>query len=210
MAIRTHKIATLQSVGAYLRAARHERGVSLDTAARELLIPFKYLEALEHDRSTALPKDEAPELRRRYAEYVGLDAAALDRVAADQGQVPGRKLMLTARQTRRLVVVLGMIAIAIFLVIKIERIFLPPMLAVEAPADGTSVGVPQLVVNGRSEPEAEVVINNKPVPITTEGRFETTIDLQKGLNLIKITAKKRYGRSVTEELHVLYRDDVEE
>ncbi|MBI5766004.1 hypothetical protein HZA71_02130, partial [Candidatus Falkowbacteria bacterium] len=48
-----------------------------------------------------------------------------------------------------------------------------------------------------------IIINNNNVFVDNEGGFQTTLDLQNGLNLIKITAKKRYGRAREVDLRVL-------
>ncbi len=65
----------MTSLGAYLRAQREERGVSLDTLIRETRIPRRAAEALEADRYEALP---APVFTRgfirAYLRHLGLPA----------------------------------------------------------------------------------------------------------------------------------------
>ena len=42
--------------------------------------------------------------------------------------------------------------------------------------------------------------------VDKDGNFSTLVDLQKGLNLIKITAKKRYSRISEAEIRVLFNE----
>lgn len=88
----------------------------------------------------------------------------------------------------------------------IEAIFRSPKLEIFSPIDGTITFERQLEVRGRSTKEAEVFINNSSILVDSDGYFNTLIDLQKGLNLIKISAKKRYGRASMAEIRVLFNE----
>ncbi len=70
--------AGLSSVGATLRAAREERGLTLSDISARLKFGVRQLDALEHERWDELPK--GPSLRglvRNYARLLGLDAEEL-------------------------------------------------------------------------------------------------------------------------------------
>jgi len=62
------------SLGELLRHAREDRGLTLDTIAKETKIPRRHLEALEHDNLAATPGPfyQRAEIRA-YARAVGLD-----------------------------------------------------------------------------------------------------------------------------------------
>lgn len=215
MAFRRVQIVQSRTLGDQFAEARAQRGINLDQAARETHIAFKYLEALERNDIGALPGEGyVRQFTKQYAAYVGLDPSRAWRLAQELIQQHQRRYFYIEQQQarpwprimRRAVVIGLMLAVVAFLSYRVERIFVPPPLVVSEPADGSSLVEPQIRVSGSSEPEAEIIINNNPVLVDTAGRFTTLIDLQKGLNLIKITAKKRYSRERTQEIRVLFRD----
>ncbi|HEY8476310.1 MAG TPA: RodZ domain-containing protein [Chloroflexota bacterium] len=64
----------METLGALLREARQERGISLGQVERDTHIRRKYLEALEHDEYSALPPPVYTQgIVRTYAQYLGLD-----------------------------------------------------------------------------------------------------------------------------------------
>jgi len=108
---------------------------------------------------------------------------------------------------RRGIICLVIILIMVFLVMKVFAIFSPPNLIIESPIDGLVTQERQIEIKGQTVKESEIVINNQNIYIDDDGWFLTNIDLQKGLNLIKITAKKRYSKINEKIIRVLYTDD---
>ncbi len=75
----------MSPVGTTLRKARLARGLTLEEAAAALHIKLPYLQALEEERWDALPsRAQGRGFLRLYADYLGLDAAAL-LAAAESG-----------------------------------------------------------------------------------------------------------------------------
>ncbi len=212
MATRSQRIQSLKTIGYYLQTARRGRGLSIDDVARGLHIAFKYIEAIELDKFEAIPNEILESLIRKYARHVHLDEQQMWQLYLIQKRGSKKRyfnldfhyLQTWPRLVRRALVVGVVGLVVIFLLIKVEQIFIAPTLTITEPRDGDVIYTPQTVVKGLSEPESEIVINNKAVLVDTAGQFETVIDLQKGLNLIKITAKKRYSRIQESEVHILY------
>jgi len=90
-----------------------------------------------------------------------------------------------------------------FLLWNINSIFRPPKLEIFSPLDGAIVFQRQLEIKGKTIKEAEITINNRSILVDVNGNFSALIDLQNGLNLIKISAKKRYSRFSNVEIRVL-------
>jgi cytoskeletal protein RodZ len=212
MATRSQRIQSLKSIGHYLKTARRGRGFSIDDVARGLHIAFKYIEAIEIDNFKAIPSEIIESSIRKYARYVHLDEQQMWQLYLIQKRGEQKRyfglnfqyLQMWPRLVRRGILAGIAVLVVIFLFIKVEQIFIAPPLTITEPRDGDIIYTPQTVVKGISEPESEIVINNKAVLVDTAGQFETVIDLQKGLNLIKITAKKRYSRIQESQLHILY------
>lgn len=104
---------------------------------------------------------------------------------------------------RRVFIWCSVLAVVAFIGFKVYSIFTPPAMAVLSPQDGLITKENKIEVKGYSVPEAEIIINNKNIYVDGEGKFSADIDLQKGLNLIKIYATKRYSRANEKEIRVL-------
>lgn len=70
----------MNSLGAFLRSKREERGIALEEMAEKSRIPLRYLAALEEDRLDALPGKVYERLFiRTYADMVGVNVEELSR-----------------------------------------------------------------------------------------------------------------------------------
>ena len=61
------------------------------------------------------------------------------------------------------------------------------------PADNQTITKTQVDVIGLTESEAQVTVNGEQVLSDEKGMFVKKIDLKKGVNIIIIVAKKKYG-----------------
>ncbi|MCI0406519.1 MAG: DUF4115 domain-containing protein [candidate division Zixibacteria bacterium] len=70
----------MNSLGAFLRSKREERGIALEEMSEKTRIPLRYLSALEEDRLDALPGKVYERLFiRTYADLVGINLEELGR-----------------------------------------------------------------------------------------------------------------------------------
>lgn len=67
---------------------------------------------------------------------------------------------------------------------------------------------PSLLIRGQTEPEATVTINQKPTEVKPDGTFESTVDLQKGKNKIKIMASDKAGNKTEQTLETTLQDKI--
>lgn len=200
-------------LGDRLREARASLGVSLSKASKDLGVAVKYLEAIENNRPKQLPGREYFNFfLKKYCSYLKLDFLVLQELVDKQpenhstDEAKNFNLFSWSKFHRSFFSFIAIVALLSFLFWNIEAIFRPPELEIFSPTDGIITFERQLEVKGRSTKEAEVSINNQPVLVDSDGSFDALIDLQKGLNLIKISAKKRYGRASTAEIRVLFNE----
>lgn len=200
-------------LGDYLREKRLDLGKTLKKASHDLNISIKYLEALENNQPGMMPgKEYFEKYLQIYIKYLNIEPAEIDLLKSQSEHV--KQLIDLKKQSRvawseylgQLAVILLGMAVIIFLAIRVNAIFMPPKLEIISPTEGLITISRQLEVKGESTPEAEIVINNKAVLVDQEGSFSTFVDLQKGLNLIKITAKKRYSRTSEAQIRVLFNE----
>jgi cytoskeletal protein RodZ len=198
--------------GDKLRETRLNRGLTLRKASRDLDVSVKYLEALENYDLSLIPRDLANPLIDSYANYLGLKYKELSELRQDTESF--KKVINLKKQS--LFSAYDMLAksflwlllsfFLLFLIYKVAVIFIPPPLTIEKPRDGLITYQRELTIVGSTVPEAEVFINNKAVLVDQKGQFSTSFDLQKGLNLIKITSKKRYSRMQEVTIRALFNE----
>ena len=212
---RSQRIIRAVGLGEKLKEAREDQNISLAQAARSLNIPFKYLEALEENRLSSIPGElYAKNFLTAYCRFLKLDFNDCWQAAKKLPGAQSRGIKIAEQKyfgrlpefLRRLPVAILILAILFFLLLSVQKIFLPPPLAIDYPTDGLKTAERQIRVVGRSDPEVDIVLNNRNILVDNQGRFEAQVDLQKGLNLIKITAKKRYSRPNEIDLKVLLTD----
>ncbi len=200
-------------LGECLAEARLEKGVSIRKAARDLSVPYKQLQDLEKNRPELLPSIAyARDLLRAYCAYLNYDfRKCWDQLSQcdfskKHDSLNHKHFQSWPKVIRRLGIVLAALAVLFFLGLRVNHIFAAPPIIIYAPQDETITQMKQIEVSGRSEKESEITINNRLVFVDNNGEFRTEIDLQKGLNLIKITGKKRYGQTKEVELRVLLKE----
>ncbi len=212
VAFTTKRITKSKTLGEKLREARLDRGLPLEKAAKDLNIAFKYLEALENNRLGDLPgKTYLKNYLRDYSCYLHLDFGELwdeakistQKEAKKFQAIHGRHFFVWSKFLSRLAAAFVIIILLVFIGWKISDIFRPPSLVISEPSDGYITSTSQIMLRGLSAKEAEITINNKAVFVDNQGKFEAAVDLQKGLNLIKISASKRYSREKDIILRIL-------
>lgn len=77
-------------------------------------------------------------------------------------------------------------------------------LSVSAPASGTTVTSPTVVIKGKTLPKADVFVNDTQVTADAQGNFSATITLDEGENTIVIAANDADGNSSEQELMITY------
>lgn len=200
-------------LGERLRQARLDRGATIKKASKDLNIAGKYLEAIERNQPGLLPSpDYFDKFLSAYGKYLNIPAEEISELKKRSEKIikvktaKKQNLVAWSEYLGHGLVLIIIIGLVVFLLWKVETIFQPPLLNIISPRDGLVTYDRQLEVVGLSTPEAEIVINNQAVFVDAAGKFTTTADLQNGLNLIKITAKKRYSRESEAQIRVLFNE----
>ncbi len=201
-------IARLETLGDKLQRLRMEARLALDDLAQQTGIQPKYLRALEAARYDLLPGDVyVRNFLRAYAEalHVNVDRVyelyeherAVVKYPGPTARLPqevqGVRSVNLPRLLRRAAVIGGVLILLVYLGFKVNTILKPPSLQVQSPAQDQVTGDLSILVEGVTESEAAVAINGQEVFTDPSGKFSERIDLQPGLNVIKISSHK--GRS---------------
>lgn len=198
------------STGASLRSLRKRQGISLDKIAEQTQIQRKYLEAFEENAYHLLPDPlyarhflrqfveaihgDADYFLSRYNEECGSCSAVTDQLRIPRQRTVRRLL----RRWRTWAKVLGMAcalgALFLYIGLQISNLLAAPTILVDTPADDIQTTVAALTVGGQTDQEVRIHVNGTPVLTDPTGRFEMRITLTRGLNIIEIEARKKYGK----------------
>ncbi len=207
MSFRSRPIAGPETLGERLRQLRVEANLTLVEVANELSIAVKHLQAIEESRYQDLPGQVyARNFVRQYIARLDLNqAAAMERfeqeyavMSAPQQRrnpiLPQRAKLEHPwwyRHGRLLTAGAAVVLVLGYFAWQIVQLLTPPGLTVTAPAQDLIVTAATFMVRGTTEPNTQVKINNEAVEVSAGGNFSVTIDLQLGLNTLKVTAKKK-------------------
>jgi cytoskeleton protein RodZ len=208
------------TLGDRLRAIREDAGLSLVEVGKRLSVNPKYLTAIEESRYRDIPGlVYARQFVRRYAELLETDVPmAMDIFATEYAVVsnarPSRRPLLTQRvstdfpwwrrHARALMAGVIVAAVLTYIGIQAAKNFLPPKLVVSDPAQNITTSLMMIVVEGTTDANASVTINDQDVQTDGQGQFRESIDLRLGLNTLRISAIKKHSaaRVVTRQVLV--------
>jgi hypothetical protein len=94
----------------------------------------------------------------------------------------------------------------IYLSYRLEKIVAPPLLELSNPAANLITKEHSLEIIGSTEPETQITINGEKIISDSTGNFLTTVNLKTGINMITVTAQKKYGQETRLIRQVLVED----
>lgn len=224
MAFIAKRLSREKTLGERLKSLRDEHRIKISTLAATLQIPEKFLADLETGRYKDLPEEiYVRNFIRAYANAFGRDSAAfLDlyelEVAAARGSRKAERMapaisikkndllptVLILRIAIAGILCLGLIA---YLGYEVKMITSPPSLTIFEPTDNAVTKTGEITVRGKVGQEAQITINGENVLADSSGYFKETLRLQRGLNMIQISASKRRSKEKTIFLRVVYEEE---
>jgi cytoskeletal protein RodZ len=208
-------IAAHPSVGQRLAARRAELDKTVMELARECNIQSRYLLALEEGEYRQLPGDVyAKSFLKVYAQALGLPADEVVRQYSSERiiyhktqyqtvdtfdkpvtKISWQQLLATPKLLRVGVLLSVGLLVTGYLGVKVTGIVSPPRLHLATPEKDIVTADTMIEVAGVTDEGAQLSINGEPVVADQEGKFTRKLDLQRGLNTVEITAKKKHSQS---------------
>ncbi len=202
-------------LGKQLLAQRQRFGWSLDEVAEEIRVPKKYLEALEKGDYKNLPSEiYSKNFLKKYLRVLGLPEAeylqnfflekqsyeTLHHVKDEskfRERVSASSFANAPKILRFVAVGLLLTFLLSYLALEIQKITAPPMLTIFFPEDNMVLQESAIDILGKTEAEAQVTINDEEVFPDAEGKFQKNVTLHQGINIIKISAKKKRSKETS-------------
>lgn len=216
--------SAVEGFGEALRELREMRFVSRDEVATMTGIHVSIIRALEDEHLQDLTD---PVYAERHVRAIAKSLGARDRYYVDKyralllsrGIGTEKPPLLTHRvhwkETFASVPMLrtvGMMAVVALCVgisaWKIHDLQQAPVISVFSPRDGEVVDSPHVRVVGHVDAGSSVLVNGESAVIDDQGNFVATIDVPRGLAMVHVDAKKRYGASRALDVHVIFSDTI--
>jgi transcriptional regulator with XRE-family HTH domain len=195
-----------ETLGQVFKRYREAEDLRLERVEKDTNISQRMLNAIENNDYASFPDElYIRNLIKAYAKYLSLDFNKLLNLYDK-----GKAAMPDTQQTKKPdiktrvyitpgIIRFALISLIIILVIgylsyEVNKIFQPPELTVAQPSENIIIDENFIEIKGQTEKEARVYINEKEVFLDGLGEFKATLDLQKGINLIKITSVKKHSR----------------
>lgn len=206
------ELTTDQPLGKQLRAVRRTAKLSLEQVEMATKIRKKFLRSIEDGNYDDFPGEVYVRgFLENYAQFLGFPAdEVLTQYKRERGisRAPesSRKLEIprAAAPESRVSITprtlwLGVGALSLFIVVGyiVSQLFgfaSPPDLEIRNPGTSATVASETVEVEGKTDPGAELSINNQPVPTDADGNFKERVRLQPGANTLRIAAKNKTGK----------------
>ncbi len=217
MAFTTREIK-VNTLGGLLKRARLDQNWDLKDIEKRIGIEIKYLESLEADDFYKLPSSTyARGFLKRYAEFLKLDSEKIVKQweqrhnykeqDSQRRKLKNKKIYQPSKLSFKIILIsLVVLLILFYLGFGLKKVLFTPEIEILNPPEDLITKESSLVIKGRVESGTDVFINNQPVEQIKDGLFEQKIELLPGLNMIKISAKRKYSRPYTVYRQVVVED----
>jgi cytoskeletal protein RodZ len=193
------------TVGEVLKKQRENLNKTLEVSSLDTKIQLRFLQSIEENNFNTFDSDVyAQGFIKIYAKYLGLNE---DRILAiyrrtmpiqqekktlktKKTQQGKRRLTITARTLAILISILFLVGILGYIGYQIYQFQSPPQILLNSPENESSTENEIVSVNGETDKNTSIFINDSPVEISENYSFQKDITLNPGVNLITILAKK--------------------
>ena len=201
----------MRTVGQILKETRESKLYTLDEVERHTKIRKELLRALEDDNYAKLPPLTFIQgFVKNYGKFLGLDGHKLMAVLRRDFEAskhppmimesfskPLTKKRIFITPSRLIGTVIAIIVISFFAYLWFEyRSFVgAPTLEVMSPTQGQTVEVTSISVEGSTDPDAKVTVNDQEVGLNPEGKFKEEVKLSSSVNNISVVSTSKFGQS---------------
>lgn len=207
-------------VGQKLYEERIKKGLSLEEVAKATKIRVSFLQAIEKGDYKKLPSSAYIQgFVRNYAQYLGLpqkEFLALFRREFNEKEyirvLPegfARKEDIPIRQFRMgqkgiLIISISLVFLA-YIAFQYRYAFINPPLSVVSPEEG-KIYSPSIQVTGSTDSNATVFVNETPVTVDKNGKFQKNITVFPGEETIIVKSQSRFGKYTQIERRIVVKE----
>ncbi len=226
----TKKSVGTLTLGEKLKKLRSDKRTSIGEASKFTKIQPAYLEYLEEGTWEKLPADVYVKgFLRSYADFLGVDEKILIRLYQREKEIRAnlkknkktdakkekpinispfiftpKKILISA--------IIVLVFAGLFLLYKeINSFANAPSLIILNPENNSQISGNSVYIEGVTDKEALLYINNQPILVGDDGRFRENLTLQSGLNIIDVKSKNKFQKETTQSLSIRsdYKEQIE-
>jgi cytoskeletal protein RodZ len=195
----------MKTVGEVLKEARNKKRCSLDKLEKETKIKSTFIQAIEKGDWENLP--EFPVVLgfvKNIASFLDMDPK--NAIALLRRDYPPKVLTVNPKPdvTKRFIwspkltfivgCVIAVLLITAYLGFQYLKFISPPDLQVSYPEESQVIDEPLVKVEGKTDSEATVKVNNQPVLVGEDGNFSAELEISENTNEIIVVAEARSGK----------------
>jgi cytoskeleton protein RodZ len=202
-----------KTIGEALKEERVSHRLRLEDLSKRTRIRVEYLKALENNNFSELPSTTFVKgYIKTYAKIFGFDHKPLiamlrrDYKESAKGRLVPRdfiKPVLKRRSSRSSITLALVVLISVFASLmgyvgfQWHNLNKPPELVITSPGEQDIVSS-KVIVEGKTNPEAVLTVNNNPIALQPSGNFRTELLIPtEGISIITLEAKDRRGKVKT-------------
>ncbi len=201
----------MRTVGQTLKETREAKLLTLEDVEKHTKIRKELLEALERNDFEKLPPTIFIQgFIKNYGKFLGLNTEkllAIFRRDYESNKHPpvvlesfsnplkNTKFRITPAKILGVVVVLIILGFFAYLWVEYRQFVGAPNLDVSSPQDQQTVEIPTVLVEGNTDPEVKVSVNNQDIGVDKSGHFKEEIKLSSSTNNVDIVATSKFGQS---------------
>lgn len=202
--------------GEKLRAARAEKGLTLEQISKKTKIKEHFLEYIEKGEYQKLPSvSYAQGFVRNYARFLGLNEEELMAIfrrefdeersfrvlpkGFETEEFPVSKFRLS----RGFYLVAGAFLIFVFfLLFQYRYAFLNPPLTINSPKNLSVITTSTVTVSGKTDSNSTVYVNSDLVSLDSNGNFTKTISVFPGKTTIGVKVVNKFARQTEKKIEI--------
>lgn len=204
-------------IGQKLYQERIKKGLTIDDVAKATKIRASFLSAIEKGDYKKLPSSAyALGFVKNYCAFLGFsekESTALFKREFDEKKVFDVLPRGLSREedfsTNKFQIKTGLIlgillffGLLIYIGIQYRYAFINPTLNIDSPKDKQVFNSSDVLVSGKTDPNATVYVNDVPLSVDENGIFKKTISLFAGKETVKIRSVNRFGRESADTLSI--------
>lgn len=209
----------MKTVGQILKEAREYKLYKLEDVEKSTKIRKELLEALEADDFSKLPPSTFVQgFIKNYGKFLNLNSEKLLAIfrrdfeakkhppvvlETFSNPLGKNRFRLTSSRIAALTIALIILGFFGYLWIEYRQFIGAPPLEIQSPKDQQLVDIPTVVVDGKTEPEVKVTVNNQEIGVDQSGNFHQEIKLSSSINTVTIVATGKFGQSAKVERTVI-------
>lgn len=201
----------MNTVGKILKQRREEKHYTLEDIEKHTKIRKELLEALERDDHSKLPPAIFIQgFIKNYGRFLGLDPVKLLAIFRRDFEakkhppvimesfskpIEQKKFRITPPRIIALAATLIILGFFVYLWVEYRQYVGAPELNVTSPKNQQTVEIPSALIEGKTDPDAKVMVNNQEIGVDKDGNFKEEIKLPASSNKLVITSTSRFGQA---------------